>query len=32
LATLAYRMVSYWLPLIAGAVAYPVYRRRYPTP
>jgi putative heme transporter len=31
LATLAYRMVSYWLPLIAGAVAYPVYRRRYRT-
>jgi uncharacterized protein (TIRG00374 family) len=31
LATLAYRLVSYWLPLIAGAVAYPVYRRRYRT-
>jgi len=29
LATLAYRMVSYWLPLIAGAVAYLAYRRRY---
>jgi hypothetical protein len=29
LATLAYRMVSYWLPLIAGAIAYPVFRRRY---
>jgi uncharacterized protein (TIRG00374 family) len=28
LATLAYRMVSYWLPLIAGAVAYLAYRRR----
>jgi len=32
LATLAYRLVSYWLPLIAGAVAYPVFRRRYRTP
>jgi uncharacterized protein (TIRG00374 family) len=31
LATLAYRMVSYWLPLIAGAVAFPVFRRRYRT-
>lgn len=32
LATLAYRTVSYWLPIIAGAVAYPVFRRRYRTP
>lgn len=32
LATLAYRMVSYWLPVIAGAVAYPLFRRRYRTP
>jgi uncharacterized protein (TIRG00374 family) len=32
LATLAYRMVSYWLPLIAGAVAYPIFRRRYKPP
>jgi uncharacterized protein (TIRG00374 family) len=31
LATLAYRMVSYWLPLIAGAVAYLAYRRKYGT-
>jgi hypothetical protein len=31
LATLAYRLVSYWLPLIAGAVAFPVFRRRYRT-
>lgn len=28
LATLAYRLVSYWLPLPAGAVAYAVFRRR----
>jgi uncharacterized protein (TIRG00374 family) len=32
LATLAYRMVSYWLPLVAGIVAAVVYRRRYPAP
>src|SRR6266540_1021979 len=31
LATLAYRMVSYWLPIIAGSVAYPVFRHRYRT-
>jgi len=30
LATLAYRLASYWLPLIAGAAAAVVYRRRYP--
>jgi uncharacterized protein (TIRG00374 family) len=30
LATLAYRLVSYWLPLAAGIVAAIVYRRRYP--
>lgn len=30
LATLAYRMVSYWLPLVAGIAAVVVYRRRYP--
>jgi uncharacterized protein (TIRG00374 family) len=29
LATLAYRLASYWLPLLAGAVAYPLYRSRY---
>src|SRR5262249_811696 len=29
LAVLAYRMVSYWLPLVAGIAAAVVYRRRY---
>lgn len=29
LATLLYRLASYWLPLLAGAVAYLVYRRRF---
>ena len=29
-ATLAYRLVSYWLPLIAGVGAAVVYRHRYP--
>ena len=29
-ATLAYRLASYWLPLIAGLVAYLLFRRRYP--
>jgi len=28
-ATLAYRLVSFWLPLPAGGVAYLLYRRRY---
>ena len=28
-ATLAYRLISYWLPLIAGSVAYPLFRRRF---
>jgi uncharacterized protein (TIRG00374 family) len=28
-ATLAYRLASYWLPLLAGVFAYPLYRRRY---
>jgi uncharacterized membrane protein YbhN (UPF0104 family) len=28
-ATLAYRLASYWLPLLAGVVVYPLYRRRY---
>lgn len=28
-ATLAYRLVSYWLPMAAGAVAYLLYARRY---
>jgi uncharacterized protein (TIRG00374 family) len=27
--TLAYRLVSYWLPLPAGGVAYVLFRRRY---
>jgi len=29
-ATLLYRIVAYWLPLPAGAVAYLLFRRRYP--
>jgi uncharacterized protein (TIRG00374 family) len=29
LATLAYRLVSYWLPLPAGLIAYIMFRRRY---
>lgn len=29
-ATLAYRLVSYWLPIPAGGIAYVVFRRRYP--
>ena len=29
LATLTYRLVSYWLPIPAGAVAYVLFRRRY---
>jgi uncharacterized protein (TIRG00374 family) len=29
-ATLAYRLASYWLPLLAGLVAYLLFRRRYP--
>jgi len=29
LATLAYRLVSYWLPILAGAVAYALFRARY---
>ena len=29
LATLAYRVASYWLPLVAGPVAYGLFRRRY---
>ncbi len=29
LATLAYRLVSYWLPILAGAVAYVWFRIRY---
>jgi uncharacterized membrane protein YbhN (UPF0104 family) len=29
LATLAYRIASYWLPLLAGPVAYGLFRIRY---
>jgi uncharacterized protein (TIRG00374 family) len=29
LATLTYRLASYWLSLIAGSVAYFLFRRRY---
>jgi hypothetical protein len=29
-ATLAYRLVSFWLPIPAGALAYGLFRRRYP--
>jgi uncharacterized protein (TIRG00374 family) len=29
LATLAYRLASYWLPMIAGPFAYAAFRRRY---
>jgi putative heme transporter len=32
LATLAYRMVSYWLPLPAGLIAVTLHRRRFSTP
>jgi uncharacterized membrane protein YbhN (UPF0104 family) len=31
-ATLAYRLANYWLPLLAGAVAYLLFRRRYGPP
>ena len=30
-ATLAYRLAQYWIPTLAGAVAYWLYRRRYAT-
>jgi uncharacterized protein (TIRG00374 family) len=29
-ATLAYRLVSFWLPIPAGGVAYGIFRKRYP--
>jgi uncharacterized protein (TIRG00374 family) len=29
-ATLVYRLASYWLPLLAGLAAYLLFRRRYP--
>jgi hypothetical protein len=28
-ATLAYRLVSFWIPLPVGGVAYVLFRRRY---
>lgn len=31
LATLAYRIGAYWLPIVSGGVAYLLYRRRYGT-
>jgi uncharacterized protein (TIRG00374 family) len=31
-ATLAYRLVSFWLPIPAGAAAFWLFRRRYPDP
>jgi uncharacterized membrane protein YbhN (UPF0104 family) len=32
LATLAYRIISYWLPALAGPVAYVLFRARYGPP
>ncbi|HLN68534.1 MAG TPA: hypothetical protein VK280_14835, partial [Streptosporangiaceae bacterium] len=32
LATLAYRVASYWLPLLAGPPAYLLYHHRYGRP
>lgn len=32
LATLAYRLASYWLPMLSGPVAYVVFRHRYREP
>jgi len=32
LATLAYRVASYWLPLLAGLPAYLLFRHRYGRP
>jgi uncharacterized membrane protein YbhN (UPF0104 family) len=29
LATLAYRLASYWAPLLAGPIAYGLFRIRY---
>jgi uncharacterized membrane protein YbhN (UPF0104 family) len=31
-ATLAYRLVSFWLPIPAGGAAYYLFGRRYPDP
>ena len=30
-ATLLYRLLSYWLPIPLGALAYVLFRRRYPS-
>ena len=32
LATLTYRIISYWLPVAAGPVAYVMFRARYGSP
>jgi uncharacterized protein (TIRG00374 family) len=32
LATLAYRLASYWIPLLAGPVAYGLFKRRFKQP
>ena len=32
LATLAYRIAAYWLPLLAGPLAYLLFRHRYGRP
>ena len=32
LATLAYRLASYWLPMLTGPVAYAAFRYRYRDP
>ena len=29
LATLAYRLASYWMPMLAGPIAYGAFRYRY---
>lgn len=31
-ATLAYRLISFWIPIPLGAAAYALFRRRYPEP
>jgi len=32
LATLAYRLASYWIPLMVGPFAYAAFKRRYRDP
>ena len=32
LATFAYRLFSYWMPLPLGAVGFALHKRRYPAP